>query len=73
MTRDADADQSYILKPDGSAVPGFVKVRKVEAGDTIVIPISTEPRYRTIPVIKDIATIVAGFTLPLATILALYK
>ena len=72
-TRDADLDQGYILKPDGSAVPGFVKVRKVEAGDTVVVPISTEPRYRTIPLIKDIATIVAGFTLPLAAILAIAK
>jgi polysaccharide export outer membrane protein len=72
-TRDADLDQGYILKPDGSAVPGFVRVRKVEAGDTVVVPISTEPRYRTIPLIKDIATIVAGFTLPLAAILAIAK
>jgi polysaccharide export outer membrane protein len=72
-TREADLDQGYILKPDGSAVPGYVKVRKVEAGDTIVVPASTEPRYRTIPLIKDIATIFSGFVLPLATILAISK
>jgi hypothetical protein len=35
--------------------------------------VSTEPPYRPIPLIKDIATIFAGFTLPLAAILAISK
>ena len=73
MTREADNDQMYILKPDGSALAGFAKVRKVEAGDTIVVPASTEPRYRAIPVLKDLAAIVSGFTLPLAAILAISR
>ncbi|MBI4572685.1 MAG: hypothetical protein HY713_05295, partial [candidate division NC10 bacterium] len=55
------------------ALAGFAKVRKVEAGDTIVVPASTEPRYRVIPVLKDLAAIISGFTLPLAAILAISR
>ncbi len=73
LRREADFDQAYIIKPDGSAISGFTKVRQIEAGDTIIVPVSTEPRYRAIPVLKDLATIVGGFTLPLAAVLAISK
>jgi len=72
-TREADLDQMYILKPDGSTISRFPKVYNVEAGDTIVVPLSTEPKYRTLPVLRDIATILTGFALPFATIVALLK
>jgi protein involved in polysaccharide export with SLBB domain len=72
-TREADLDQMYILKPDGSTIASFPKVYNVEAGDTIIVPLSTEPRYRTLPVLRDIATILTGFALPFATIVALLK
>ncbi len=72
-TREADVEQTYILKADGSALASFVKMRTIDPGDVIVVPISTEPKYRPVPLIKDIATIVAGFTLPLAAILAIAK
>jgi protein involved in polysaccharide export with SLBB domain len=70
-TREADVDETYVLKADGSALASFVKLRTIDPGDVIVVPISTEPRYRLIPLIKDFATIFAGFTLPLAAILAI--
>jgi len=72
-TPEADAEHTYILKPDGTAISTFVKVQKIEAGDTIVVPVSTEPKVRTLPMLRDIATIVAGFTLPFATLVALFK
>ena len=72
-TREADLDQMYILKPDGSTISSFPKVYNVEAGDTIVVPLSTEPKYRTLPVLRDIATILTGFALPFATVAALLK
>lgn len=72
-TRQADADQTYIIKPDGSAIPSFVALRYVEPGDTIVVPISTEPKIRTMPFLKDLASIVGGFALPFAVIVGLYK
>ena len=52
---------------------GFVKLRKIEPGDAIVIPISTEPRYRTIPLIKDLATIVGQIAIPFGVIGALLR
>jgi protein involved in polysaccharide export with SLBB domain len=70
-TRDADVDQIFIVKADGSAVASFVPLRYVEAGDTIVVPISTEPKVRTIPLLKDLATIVAGFAVPVGVIAAI--
>ena len=72
-TREADLDQMYVLKPDGSTVSSFPKVYNVEAGDTIVVPLSTEPKVRTLPMLRDIATILTGFALPFATVAALLK
>jgi protein involved in polysaccharide export with SLBB domain len=72
-TREADLEQTYILKADGSAVASFVKLRQVEPGDAIVVPISTEPRIRTLPLIKDIAAILGGFALPAAAIYGILK
>jgi protein involved in polysaccharide export with SLBB domain len=70
-TREADVDQIFIVKADGSAVASFVPLRYVEAGDTIVVPISTEPKVRTVPLLKDLATIVAGFAVPVGVIAAI--
>jgi protein involved in polysaccharide export with SLBB domain len=72
-TREADTDGIYILKANGSAVAGFSRVRTVEAGDAIIVPISTEPKVRMLPLLRDIATILTGFALPFATIVALLK
>jgi hypothetical protein len=54
-------------------VASFVKVRAIEPGDAIVVPLSTEPRIRTLPLIKDIATILGGFALPFAAIYGITK
>jgi protein involved in polysaccharide export with SLBB domain len=70
-TREADVDQIFIVKADGSAVASFVPLRHVEAGDAIIVPISTEPRIRTIPLLKDLATIVAGFAVPVGVVAAI--
>ena len=71
--READLDQMYILKPDGSTISAFPKLYTVEAGDTILVPISTEPKFRTMPMLRDIATILTGFALPFVTVVALLK
>jgi protein involved in polysaccharide export with SLBB domain len=71
-TREADVEQAYILKADGTALASFVPMRHVEPGDAIIVPISTEPKIRTIPLLKDLATIVAGFAIPIGVIAGLY-
>jgi len=73
LTRDADVEQMYVLRADGTTVSSFVKLHKVEAGDTILVPVSTEPKVRTLPLLRDIAVILAGFTLPFATVIAAFK
>jgi protein involved in polysaccharide export with SLBB domain len=70
-TREADLDQMYVLKPDGSTIASFPRVYNVEAGDTIIVPLSTEPKYKPLPMLRDIATILAGFALPVAAVAAL--
>jgi len=73
VTREADLRQTYIVKPDGTAVASAAGTEQVEAGDAIIVPVSTEPRIRTLPLLRDIATILTGFALPFATIVALLK
>jgi len=72
-TREADARQVYILKPDGSAVASFVKMRQVEPGDAIVVPISTDPKIPTILMVKDIATILGQIAIPLGVIYGIFR
>ena len=72
-TREADLDQTYILKADGSALASFVKLRNIEVGDTIMVPVSTEPRYRTIPLVKDLAITLGQIAIPFGVIGGLLK
>jgi hypothetical protein len=72
-TREADARQVYILKPDGSALASFVKMRQVEPGDAIVVPISTDPKIPTILMVKDIATILGQIAIPLGVIYGIFR
>ncbi len=71
--READVEQTFILKPDGTAVASFVKMRKVEAGDAIVVPLSSEAKIRTIPLIRDLATIAGQALIPVGVIGGLLK
>jgi polysaccharide export outer membrane protein len=72
-TRAADLDETYILMADGSAVASFVKLRNIGPGDTIVVPVSTEPRYRTIPLVKDLAITLGQIAIPFGVIGGLLK
>jgi polysaccharide export outer membrane protein len=71
LTKEADKDELHLVKADGSAVAGFLKLRKVEAGDIIVAPAKVEAKVRTLPAIKDIATILGQFALSVGVLAAL--
>jgi protein involved in polysaccharide export with SLBB domain len=73
VTREGDVSQIYILKPDGSALASFVKMRQVEAGDAIVVPFSTDPKIPLIVMVKDVATILGNLAIPFGVILSLLK
>jgi polysaccharide export outer membrane protein len=72
LNKDADKDELHIVKADGSAMAGFLKLRKVEAGDIIVAPAKTEAKVRTLPTFKDVATILGQFALTVGVVAALF-
>ncbi len=71
LNKDADKDELYIVKADGSAIAGFLKLRKIESGDIVVVPMKLEAKVRTLHVIKDVATILGQFALTIGVLAAL--
>jgi polysaccharide biosynthesis/export protein len=72
LSKEADKDELHIVKADGSAMSGFLKLRKVEAGDIIVAPAKVEAKVRTLPAVKDLATILGQFALTAGVLGALF-
>jgi len=66
LTKDADKSEIYIVKPDGTAVASFVRVRDVDPGDVVMVPASTDTKVRWRPLIRDIAQIFGSFALGIA-------
>lgn len=73
LNKDADKDEVHIVKADGSAVRGYTKVREMEPGDAVLAPSSVEPKYRPLPVWRDVATIVGQFALTIASLATLFR
>ena len=73
LTKDADKEEVHIVKSDGSAIRGYTKVRELEPGDTILAPSTVEPRYRALPLWRDIATIFGQFALTVASIATIFR
>ena len=72
LNKEADKDELHIVKADGSATAGFLRLRKVEAGDIIVAPAKVEAKVRTLPAVKDLATILGQFALTAGVLGALF-
>lgn len=66
MTKYADTKEMYLLKADGSAVVGFLKLRDVEPGDAIIVP--PKSLIKNLTWIKDISTIAGQTALTLAAL-----
>jgi protein involved in polysaccharide export with SLBB domain len=71
LSREADKDELHVVKADGSAMAGFLKLRKIEPGDIIVVPPKLDPKVRTLPVMRDVATILGQFALSIGVLAAL--
>ena len=71
-TPDADESGIYLLRTDGSAETTFLKMKKIEVGDTIVVPLSTAAKYRVVPLVRDVATIIGQFALALGVFIRLF-
>jgi len=72
LTPDADENQIYVIRADGSAVAGFMKLRDIEAGDGIIVPPSTKKHVDKLPLIRAVATITGQLVLGLAGLLAIF-
>jgi polysaccharide biosynthesis/export protein len=70
---EAEVKETYILKADGTAVASFVKMRKLEPGDAVVVPISREGKIQWVPFLRDMFTIVAQAIIPIGVIGGLLK
>jgi len=73
LSKDADRDEVFILKADGSSFRGYTKVRELEPGDAVLAPFSTEPKYRPLPLWRDIATIMGQFALTITSLTVLFR
>ena len=73
VRQEGDVSQAYILKPDGSAIFSFAKMRKVDAGDAVVVPLSLEAKIRWAPFIKDLVTIIAQASVPIGVVWGLMR
>ncbi|HHT9130107.1 MAG TPA: SLBB domain-containing protein, partial [Candidatus Brocadiaceae bacterium] len=67
----ADKKEMYLLKADGSAIVGFLKLRNVDPGDAIIIPPKT--RIRDWTFLSQIATIAGQTALTMGALSAITK
>ncbi|MBI4737208.1 MAG: SLBB domain-containing protein [candidate division NC10 bacterium] len=73
LSKDAEKGEAYILKADGSAIQGYTKVREMEPGDAILAPSTVEPKYRPLPLWRDVATIIGQFGLTIASMVTIFR
>ncbi|MHB8481636.1 MAG: SLBB domain-containing protein [Nitrospiria bacterium] len=67
-SEEANAGGIYLIKADGSALGDISLRTPVDRGDTIIVPPSTEAKYRPLPFWRDIATIIGQAAITIATI-----
>lgn len=72
ISPEADAKGLYLLKADGSAITGFMRLRNIEPGDVIIVPPSTEAKFQWLPLLKDLATIAGQVAIGLAGLAAIF-
>jgi len=68
LTSDAREKDMYILRADGSTDTAYFRMRKVQAGDTVVVPERLEPKTRPLPMWQAIASIIGSAALVAAGI-----
>ncbi|MBI4527085.1 MAG: SLBB domain-containing protein [Deltaproteobacteria bacterium] len=66
----AEPKEMYLLKADGSALTGFLRLKEVEPGDAIIVPAKTKERDWSL--LKDIAALAGQTALGLAALAAIF-
>jgi polysaccharide export outer membrane protein len=67
-TEQANPKAIYVIKADGSALPDISMRTPLDRGDAVIVPISTEAKYRALPLWRDVATILGQFAITIAAI-----
>ena len=62
-TEEANPKEIYVVRANGSTDAAYVKVKPVQAGDTIVVPPKTEPKYRALSLWQSIAAVLGSVAL----------
>jgi len=57
LSKEAAKKEVYLLKVDGSAVAGFMKLRDIDPGDVVVVPPSTKAKMELLALVRDLAGI----------------
>ncbi len=71
LTKNADKKEMYLLKADGSAVVGFLKLKEVDPGDTIIVPPKIE--LRDLSWISQVASITGQTMMSMAALSSIMK
>jgi polysaccharide export outer membrane protein len=67
---EADRKAVYVVKADGTSVSPD-RIKSIEAGDTILVPPDTEPKYRPLPLWRDVATILGQVVVTIAALVVI--
>ncbi|MBI3988059.1 MAG: SLBB domain-containing protein [candidate division NC10 bacterium] len=72
LTSEADKKEIYLMKADGSAHVGFVKLREIEPGDSVIVPPKAAVKVRPLPVARDLLTILGQTLLSVAALVVIF-
>lgn len=72
LSPNAAEKEIYLLKADGSAIAGFMKLRDIEPGDVIITPPDTTIRTDKLELTKALATIAGSVAIGLAGLVAIF-
>lgn len=60
--------ETFVVKADGSALTGFLRLRNIDPGDVVVVPPSTEAKINWVSVFRDLVGIVGQAAIGIAGI-----
>ncbi|MBI4488553.1 MAG: SLBB domain-containing protein [Deltaproteobacteria bacterium] len=63
--------EMYVVKADGSAITGFLRLRTIDPGDVVVVPPSVETRTQWLSVWKEVVPMLSQAVLTVAGIAAI--
>jgi len=71
ISETANEKEMYVLKADGSAITGFLRLRDLHAGDAIIVPPRTQKK--DLSWVADVAKIAGNAALGLAAIVSIAR